>query len=311
MTLAIFFGNVMVNYPHYAATYYRVYPRKGETTRYVAQAVWTPLLLLPIMVACGVFAQKAMPWLLAAYLLFSGWHYCGQSYGIGLIFAGKAGAPFSEGEKWILRWPIYSSFIFSWLYLQSDAAPALPPLFGFQLPSLHLPNIGWQITLGLTIAGILAYIGVCVKRRQQAKPAPPMGTHVLLATHLVWFLCSVQYPAFLAVVPFFHCLQYLVVTTYCEAKESGGSQQPANFLRSGRFRNYYVIQVVTGSLLFVGVPYGLSLLHVAPFLLLSALATCFLNIHHFVLDGAIWKIRKPAVRQQLGIEASTTVEKVA
>jgi tetratricopeptide (TPR) repeat protein len=91
-------------------------------------------------------------------------------------------------------------------------------------------------------------------------------------------------------IAFGHFAQYLWITTYY-AKEANEARAPGT--DTGKAR-YYVKALMAGALVW-GVPsllFAPSALGVRPFDAgLAALVASAVNIHHFVLDGAIWKLR--------------------
>jgi hypothetical protein len=99
-----------------------------------------------------------------------------------------------------------------------------------------------------------------------------------------------------------HALQYLWVTTYYARAGSDWSG-------TGR---YYVKALLAGKALFV-----LPIIAVAPFGVLShdaglaLLVSSAVNVHHFILDGAIWKLRSSRIASVLirsGRDADDAVE---
>ena len=60
-------------------------------------------MLAGIALAVG---GDGVPLYFKLYLLISGYHYSGQTYGIALIFAGKAKLGLNRTDKWLLMAPI-------------------------------------------------------------------------------------------------------------------------------------------------------------------------------------------------------------
>lgn len=302
-------GNVLVNYPHYAATYYRVYPRAGEAKKYPFEAIWAPILLVAV---CGlgiVYQDSWLPWLALIYITYSGWHYSGQAFGVNMIFLGKSGLRLAGWQRQMLVLPIYLALFYN-VFLINTAGREPLGMFGIQLPVLGVPLWATQTLFALVCLSLIGYVALNIHCHRHAQKRIPAAVHVILGAHLVWFAFSSQYPAFWLVVPFFHCLQYLVVTTWCDYREHQKEHQEIStaplsamaYLRTRRFGKYYGTQLVVGSALFLGIPLLLTGLGVGPFVLMSAVMTFYLNLHHFILDGAIWKLRRPEVSKALHME---------
>jgi hypothetical protein len=78
-----------------------------------------------------------------------------------------------------------------------------------------------------------------------------------------------------------------------------GAMTPRQYLTSHQFTRYYGFQVLVGSLLFLGLPFFLSAIGLGPLTLMLGIVAFLVNLHHFILDGAIWKLRKPEVATTL------------
>src|SRR4029077_4496474 len=83
-----------------------------------------------------------------------------------------------------------------------------------------------------------------------------------------------------------HSAQYLWITSYYARRE-------ANAENTGRWRPaaYFGVLVVGGIALFVPGPWLASRLFHHDFTTSFLIFTALVNIHHFILDGAIWKLR--------------------
>ncbi len=298
-------GNVLVNYPHYAATYYRVYPRPDEVRKYRFEAIVAPVILAILCTFGVIYHQTWLPWLVLAYISYSGWHYSGQAFGVAMIFAGKSGLRLNGWARRALVWPIYLALFYALAWMHTPGHKPMA-MFGITLPVLGCPPVLTQALFVLVCLSLAGYGGLTLFARKVWGRPVPFAVHMILAAHLVWFAFSSHHPAFWVVVPFFHCLQYLVVTVYCDYKEwlksDGEAVSAMAYLRSRQFGRYYRTQALVGAALFLGVPILLTLVGAGSFGLMSAVMTCFLNLHHFILDGAIWKLRKPEVSRALHLE---------
>ena len=294
-------GNVLVNAPHYAATYYRVYRDKAQILKYPVEAVAAPALLTLTAAACFVFPSSVTPWVAFAYIASTGYHYAGQTYGVSMIFLGKSGARLTTLQKRILRAPIYAAYIYS--VINMNVAGSKPDLFGTPVPRLDFPA-PWLRVAGLVV-GIAVLVLLALNLwfyRRNHRALPPV-VNTIVAAHVVWFTMT-PFPILIAIVPFLHCLQYLFVTTFVDFKEQraqtrGPELTLAQYFVSTMFLRYYGTQVVVGLGLFVFLPLLLTSVGAGPGALVSAVVVSTVNLHHFILDGAIWKLRSAAIRQPL------------
>jgi len=97
----------------------------------------------------------------------------------------------------------------------------------------------------------------------------------------------------MAVLAVMHCAQYLWITNYYarrEAKAESGEW---------RWQGYLAVLVIGGIALFIPGPWLASYAFGRDFTISVLIFTAVVNIHHFVLDGAIWKLRNSRVRSVL------------
>ena len=87
------------------------------------------------------------------------------------------------------------------------------------------------------------------------------------------------------IVAILHATQHLWITGYyarCEATSAGVPWRPAS---------YFATLVVGGIALFIPGPWVVSYFFAYDFTTTFVVSTAIVNIHHFILDGAIWKLR--------------------
>ena len=288
--LALFF-----NYPHYMATIYRAYHRSEDFEKYRVFTVHiTGLVLLTLVVAH--FWARLLPWIFTIYLTWSPWHYSGQNYGLFMMFARRAGANPDKGT----RRALYGAFIISYLilFLGFHTGPSTDPLF----LSLKIPAVlsRWeQIVLCAGFVALSVYGISRLARDTGWKKLLPSLT--LYSSQVLWFLLPAaislirklevpQSRYSTGVLAVMHSAQYLWITSYYARREAAG-EGAATGESKWRPLAYFAVLVVGGIALFVPGPWLASrAFHhdfTASFLIFGALV----NIHHFILDGAIWKLR--------------------
>ena len=295
-------GNVLVNSPHYAATYYRVYRSKAQILKYPVEAVVAPTILALVAAVCFVFPTSLTPWVAFAYLATSGYHYAGQTYGVSMIFLGKSGAKLTTLQKRILRAPIYASYVYS--VINMNVAGSKPSrVFETFVPMLDIPAA--VLAAAGVLVGVTAvmFLGLNLWFYRRNRRGLPAVVNTIVAAHVVWFTMT-QFPILIAFVPFLHCLQYLFVTAFFDFKEQraqtkGPELTLAQYFKSAMFFRYYGTQVAIGLGLFIVLPLVLTSAGVGPRALVGAVVISILNLHHFILDGAIWKLRSVTLRQPL------------
>jgi len=292
--LALFF-----NYPHYMATIYRAYHRAEDFHKYRVFTVHiTALVALTLLLSH--FWLRLLPWIFTIYLTWSPWHYSGQNYGLFMMFARRAGA---DPDK-LGRRALYGAFIASYLilFLGFHTGPSSDPLF----VSLGIPAVvsRWeQIALGVIFA-VLSAVGLTRLARGTGwrKLVPSL---TLFSSQFLWFLLPAaislirgleipQNRYSTGVLAVMHSAQYLWITSYYarrEAARNAADSAAGKTPRNWRPLAYFGVLVVGGIALFVPGPWLASRAFHHDFTASFLIFTALINIHHFILDGAIWKLR--------------------
>jgi tetratricopeptide (TPR) repeat protein len=213
-----------------------------------------------------------------------------------MMFARRAGAdPGKAGRR-----ALYGAFVASYLilFLGFHTGPSSDPLF----VSLGIPPLvsRWeQIILGVAFVALSVFGFSRLARETGWRKLIPSLT--LFSSQFLWFLLPAAVSLFkgleipqnrysTGVLAVMHAAQYLWITSYYARREASG-EASGKSARNWRPLAYFGVLVVGGIALFVPGPWLASrALHhdfTASFLIFTALV----NIHHFILDGAIWKLR--------------------
>ncbi|HTW59857.1 MAG TPA: tetratricopeptide repeat protein [Terriglobales bacterium] len=286
---------LFVNYPHYMATIYRAYHRAEDFQKYRIFTVHiTALVALTLLLSH--FWLRLLPWIFTIYLTWSPWHYSGQNYGLFMMFARRAG---STPDKDARR-ALYGAFIASYLilFLGFHTGASSDPLF----LSLGIPQNAsrmGQVVLGLAFVVLSAFgLSQLVRSTGWRKLIPSL---TLLSSQFLWFLLPAAISLFrgleipqnrysTGVLAVMHSAQYLWITSYYARREAGEGAAGSN-RRNWRPLAYFGVLVVGGIALFVPGPWLASRAFHYDFTASFLIFTALVNIHHFILDGAIWKLR--------------------
>ncbi len=307
--LAFYLLALFCNQPHYMATIYRAYHTAEDFNKYRFFTVYvTAFAVLAAVLAH--FVPGLFPWLVTIYLSWSPWHYTGQNFGIAQMMTRRAAlagqtpdrpaAPADPFARNLLHASYTASFAV-WLLTLHTAREAADPYF----ISLQLP--AW-LTTPLQIFGTLTFVGCAgvaffrLNRQLPFRALLPAAT--LTVTQMLWFVApallvrfgSLALPAsyFSAgALAFMHCAQYLWITSYYAQREHGAGERRFSFVR------YYLVLVVGGIALFLPGPWLASRLLGHDFVESFMIFTALVNLHHFILDGAIWKLRDGRIARLL------------
>jgi Tfp pilus assembly protein PilF len=298
-SFAFYFLALLFNYPHFMATAYRAYHSYDEFTKYRFYTVHVALLL-----ACaGLIAHlwyPALPWIFSLYIYWSPWHYTGQNYGLLMMFARRAGATPTENERLALRLSFIASYAL--LLFSFNTGPSGDAL----VLSLGLPaafTLPARLVLAAFFIGASGWALASLSRRSSWKALLPSAT--LVSTQFLWFLLpaviellsgkevpQTRYSS--GILAVLHSAQYLWITSYYQEKEARAAGKA-----SWSFARYLLTLVAGGIALFIPGPWIVSRVFHADFATSFLTFTALVNLHHFLLDGALWKLRDSKIAQFL------------
>jgi Flp pilus assembly protein TadD len=311
--MAVAFLVLALSTPHYGATLLRVYERRADRRAYRFFAVWATAAIAAAF-ALGVHVGWVGSLLITLYLTWSPWHYSGQNYGLAVLFLRRRGIALEPHVKRCVYASFLLSYVMTFLAVHSgapaaDYTPAPDAAGGYRFLSLGLPP---ALTTPLFAAAALGYVGCLIAgaglllRRARAVELAPVAA--LALTQALWFSApillrelhvetglepwSADGPYYFLWIAVAHAVQYVWITSYYARASGRWGGLPAYFARA---TGAGAIAWTLPALLFVPgllgrLPYGAGL---------ALLVAATVNLHHFVLDGAIWKLRDGRVARVL------------
>jgi tetratricopeptide (TPR) repeat protein len=293
-TVAFYFLALLFNYPHFMATVYRAYHTRTEFAKYRIFTVHVSLLLAAAGLATHLW-YPLLPWIFTIYICWSPWHYTGQNFGLMVMFARRAGVSLVPAERRSLHLAFVASFLL--LLLSFHTGRSNDPL---------VISLGLPAKLTAPARGVLAiFFLVCVAWafRSMARRSPFRSmtpSLVLATTQFLWFLLpaviellrsrgipQTRYSS--GILAVLHSAQYLWITSYYQGREARAAGN------SWSFRRYLLTLVAGGIALFIPGPWIASRVFHADFASSFLTFMALVNIHHFLLDGALWKLRDSRV----------------
>ena len=287
------------NYPHFMATVYRAYHTRADFEKYKIYTLHITLLL----VLTGVLlhaSYRLFPWVFTLYILWSPWHYTGQNFGLLMMFVRRCGAEVTRAERLFIR----GAFIASYLMLLAsfETGGSTDPLI-LSLGLAAKYTLPARLAFGATFA-ILIVMGFQRLVRisgLRALAAPPM----LALTQFLWFVLptllelhaqyqipQTRYSS--GILAILHSAQYIWITSYYQRREARAVGE------SGWRMTGYLLTLVAGGIgLFIPGPWIVSRLLHYDFTTSFLIFTALVNIHHFILDGALWKLRDSRIAAML------------
>jgi hypothetical protein len=287
-----------LGYHHVIATYTRLCFDRASRQEH-GFLLWG----LPFIVLTGTLALTFGLGLWSVVTLYFYWqwfHYARQSWGLSQAYRRKAGGLVDDNPK------------------SSEALFYLLPLWGLlhrahqnpdkflrlEFHMIPVPQALEQIVGVLAVASVLWF--VFTRFQAWRRGALPVAHTLYMLSHFTIF-----YVAYIAiddisvgwlVINIWHNAQYILfVWMYNNRKFEGAISPAAPFLstisQSNRAVLYIAVCLAISTVVYV-VLGRLAALVIAPMVIYQAV-----NFHHYVVDSLIWKVRQPALRKVLQLDA--------
>jgi hypothetical protein len=281
--------SIFANYPHFSATLYRLYQSPQNIRQFPVTALGVPLLLVAAVSASLWQPDWVAPYFVMLFLVWSPFHYSGQTIGLTLLYTRRSGLDIGRWHRMALSAFVYGTFIVSFTHPRNDA-PTLR--YGVSIPMIHFP--AWFDAIIMTVmcvsAAVLLHLLYVWYRTH--KRVPPAIILLPAVAQFVWFLPGKQTAAFFEFVPLFHSVQYLYIAWAMQLglrlTAPDAAAAPRSLVQESlrwALRNY-----IGGMLLFIALPWMLFWVKL-PLVTSAGIVTAAVNIHHFFVDGVIWKLR--------------------
>jgi tetratricopeptide (TPR) repeat protein len=287
------------NYPHFMATVYRAYHTRADFEKYKIFTLHITLLL----VVTGVLLHASyhlFPWVFTLYILWSPWHYTGQNFGLLMMFARRSGWEVTRAERRSIRGAFVASYLM--LLASFETGGSTDPLI-LSLGFAAKYTLPARVALGGAFA-LFIFLGFrrLVQRAGGRALAAPL---TLALTQFIWFVVptllelhaqyqipQTRYSS--GILAILHSAQYIWITSYYQQREARAAGQTG-----WRMTGYLLTLVAGGIALFIPGPWIVSRLLHYDFTTSFLIFTAVVNIHHFILDGALWKLRDSRVSSLL------------
>lgn len=295
-TLVVF--GILINWPHFIASYRLLYATNERVQRHRAASIYVPAVLGLYSVYAVVMVSDQpvhTQLLILAGSIYLARHYTGQVWGMMASFAYIEGMSFAPEERRLVR--VGLALIMFWHVAWAAnlsiyrVSPALVE------PARRLYEVaGWVAVTGF----LVGMVGLGRMARRTGRIPPARVLVPWLSIH-VWYLAMARDPTTLLLVQIAHALQYLAFPLRIELNNQAPSARFA-WRRAGWHLAGWIL---VGLAVFEGAEplfracYELAggqgpLPGLVSGVLISAIA-----IHHYFIDGALYKLRNPEVRRAL------------
>ncbi len=291
--------SLLFNWPHFMASYHILYTTPGAVRRHPYAAVVVPAVLAAYALAATLLYGR-WPWLLrgfhAASSVYLAWHYAGQTWGTMAAFAHVDGVRVEARARSLIRANLTVLLVWhAWW-----AAGLLIPVLG----AGRFEAVYQALSAAAAVSAFVGAAGLLLLARGAGR-LPPRVVLPWLVLHAGYaFLYRFPGHAYwVQVIQLAHAVQYLPFPLRVQANRDaaagrgGAGWRPAAHyaaLLAGGFIAFYCLPAAAGKLagaagLFPAGKSGLAGLAVLDFLV----------IHHYFVDGCIWRLGDPEVRRDL------------
>lgn len=290
---------LLCNQAHFAASTVRLYTKPNSFRDLPFLTMGFPLVTFAAVAGFVAFADEVGQHFQALYLTWSPYHYAAQTFGLSAMYAYRSGCRLDDRERLLLRVVCLVPFLRAFL----GGAPfghglgwfvPYGTLAGtearFQVMDAVLTAINWTaLAAPLVLFGWIAVRSRAVPTVDGGRPGLPLLALVLMLSNASWW---VLFPYWDAVVwaTILHGLQYLGIMAIFhsddqvrrEGNTHGRLYHSAMLLVLCIALGYALFQCWPRAYMWAG--YGKV---ESMFMVIAAI-----NIHHFIVDAYIWKIRK-------------------
>ena len=288
----------LVNMPHFMASYRLVYRNRETINAHRWAAIYVPLILITYIVF-AVWQSRETDLYVSILMTVQGaylaWHYTGQAWGMMATYTYLDGRSFQQVERRLIRGGLYLllawhvAWFFRWGFGETRFGPLLESLY-FILSVLS------AVALGAGLAGL-------AMMKARTGRFPPARALIAWGAIFVWYAAMARDPRAIFWVQIAHALQYLMFPVRVEINRTRRSGSGPSRLVT-HMAVYLIVLLAVSVAMAVWIP-ARAMDVVADWLgrrpgevtALSLLA--FLNVHHYFTDGVMWKLRNPAVREDL------------
>jgi hypothetical protein len=290
---------------HNAATLVRLYG-DSDIRKSLPHVAYTGAAAFLVLAVLCMQNGAVLGIALRVYFIFIAQHLTAQVYGISLIYCAKRKYLMTPNHRLSLQRTLQWLAIFAAVRFFADGGTGRSVFVGIAMPAWGtLP--AWAMlfaSLPLLFYGILFLRNTVLKARLDGQTLPFPAILLIFTTVFLFTAAPAIFDVIALYVPaFFHGAQYLVVTTSVRLKQTGVDLSDSRIsvlsaLLKGANLEYWGILLCLAISLYVIVPGACTRFGIS-FSVAFASIFAAVNLHHFLADSAIWKLRNPQVRKHL------------
>lgn len=286
------------------------------------------LPLIVIAVTIGLVMWLGAWVVPTAYFYWQWFHYTRQSYGIERVYRRKAPAGALINDR-LIKWSLYLVPLYGILYRSYQEQKYFLGMKVNYITDIDLGVWGWTIIINCV--GIAAAITLTAWAMLQAiallrGELAFAHSLYLLSHHLIFltgYVLITDINAGWLVLNIWHNAQYILfVWMFNNNRFKDGVDQNHRFLSTLSQTRYAPAYFGLGIAVSSAIYFGLNSTQVTTSALFSGspwfsekstiqltlLISMVVNFHHYVVDGMIWKVRKPAIQKNLNINSQPNAQ---
>lgn len=295
---------VLINNTHTWATYMRIYGSAEDRERfkfYGQYLIWLPLVLF----TASLIYPPLQGWIIYVHMGWVFQHYTSQTYGVGLIYCYKRGYVMNDRDKKIYKLLLasISSYVITKLLCIKENMPG--DMWGVPLPFANFPREFHYLATAFLVAMFAIFFAYTVRNYCRDKKLIPLPVlTMILGVALLGTIDDYgSLIAWLWAPPFLHGAQYCLISLSYYLKEKGlpnglKPSQISKALLTPPAIKWMAWAIMGGNFIYVVIPHIMADFGFSFMAIVSVVQGC-VNFHHFLTDGAIWKLRDAKTRQIL------------
>ncbi len=287
---------LLANSAHFAASTVRLYSKPAYYKEFSFLIFTFPLVTAAVLIAAILLPGVAGKYLQALYLTWAPFHYAKQIYGLSLMYTFRSGIKPGDAEKRLIYWTSMMPFLYAFMSGSRHYGLGwlLPPEILITIPGLAagLTMIKTLLAILVFVVPVFLYWQIWKSKRQVL----PLMVLAMMVSNGLWWTALNYYDAFV-VATVAHGVQYMAIMLIYHVREQ---------LREPDNKHGWVFHTA----IFYGkcVLLGYALFNCWPFIFVwmgagfaesMLMVIAIINLHHFIVDAYIWRLRVPVNRKAL------------
>ncbi|MGD8885167.1 MAG: hypothetical protein PVF34_06065, partial [Gammaproteobacteria bacterium] len=206
-----------INWPHFSMSTYRLYQSRANIRQYPITSYVIPFIVVGGVVLSFIFRDLVAPYFVKLFILWSPYHFSGQTLGITFIYAMRSGIKLSKLERNVVVAFVMGTYFVS--TIRAETSREGFTFYGVKYPSMQIPHwIGTIAEYAMWLA-LAAFVATVIYWSYRNRRILPLIVILPAATQYLWFVQSVYIPSFQEFVPMLHSLQYILIAWGIQLKE--------------------------------------------------------------------------------------------